>query len=300
VDPSSPLITKSMAFVYPAVAALAMAPFALLPRVAGDELFTMLDLAAVLLTLRALSVRDWRLYGVVLLWPAVFSGWYTSNVTLLLGLGIALAWRYRDRAAVAGLLVALVVSVKLFLWPLAVWLLATRRSAALAWAVAGGVAVNAIAWATLGFNELHRYTQLLHALTVAEGRRGYSVVALALHQGVGRQTGYAIALALAGIALAACVAIGRRGNHEAALALAVAASLIATPLLWLHYFALLLVPLAIARPRLRWVWVLPLLTFMYPVVRPASWQVIVALAVACAVVASVVVEPRAPRLRTAT
>ncbi len=127
VDPSSPLIARSMAFVYPAPSALLMAPLALMPRVAGDELFTIVGILAVLLTLRVLDVRDWRLYGAILLWPAVFAGWYTSNLTLLLVLGVALAWRYRDRAVISGVLIAVLISVKLFLWPLAVWLLATRR-----------------------------------------------------------------------------------------------------------------------------------------------------------------------------
>ena len=39
--------------------------------------------------------------------------------------------------------------------------------------------------------------------------------------------------------------------------LAVALMLVASPLVWSHYFVLLLVPLALARPRLHWLWLLP-------------------------------------------
>jgi alpha-1,2-mannosyltransferase len=300
VDPSSPLVARSMAFVYPAVAAVVMAPLALLPRVLGDQLFTLIDIAAVLATLRVLNVRDWRLYGVALLWPAVFSGWYTSNVTLLLGLGIALAWRYRERPAVSGVLIALVISFKVFLWPLGVWLLATRRYRASAYALASGIAFNAIAWATLGLGELHRYANLLHALTAVEGRRGYSVIAFALNRGIDRPAAYALTFALVAVGIVFCFAIGRRGDHEVALAIAIAVCLVATPLLWLHYFALLLVPLAITRPRLRPIWLLPLVTWFYPPVRPASWQVLIAVAVAAALGAAAVSRPRRPVSRLAT
>ena len=45
------------------------------------------------------SVRDWRIYGVVLLWPAVIEAIQTANASLPLTLLVALMWRYRDRAA---------------------------------------------------------------------------------------------------------------------------------------------------------------------------------------------------------
>ena len=50
---------------------------------------------AVLATLRALDVRDWRCYGVAFLWPPVLSAIQTGNITLLLGLCAALVWRFR-------------------------------------------------------------------------------------------------------------------------------------------------------------------------------------------------------------
>ena len=44
-----------------------------------------------------LGVRDWRCYGLVLLWPPVISAIQTGNVTLWFALALALAWRFRDR-----------------------------------------------------------------------------------------------------------------------------------------------------------------------------------------------------------
>ena len=51
----------------------------------------------------------------------------------------------------------------------------------------------------------------------------------------------AVALAL----LVAVVVTARRGNEKRAFVLAIAAALACSPILWLHYFALLLVPVAI-------------------------------------------------------
>jgi hypothetical protein len=42
------------------------------------------------------------------------------------------------------------------------------------------------------------------------------------------------------------------------LTLALAAALAASPIVWVHYFLLLLVPVALSRPRLSPVWYLPL------------------------------------------
>src|ERR1700730_13748804 len=92
-DPGSPTVAHAVAFVYPALAALLLAPLALIPHGVADLIFAGVEIAAALLTLRVLNVRDWRLYGLVLLCPAVYSGWSVANVTLLLGLGIAIVWR---------------------------------------------------------------------------------------------------------------------------------------------------------------------------------------------------------------
>src|ERR1700753_2569774 len=131
-------IRAGTAFVYAALSAVAFAPFALLQRGVGEVVYMLLCIACVPATLRVLNVRDWRIYGVTLVWLPVYSGWQTANVTLPLMLLVALTWRYRDRPLTAGLLTATAISVKPFIWPLALWLLATRRfkatAATLAWA----------------------------------------------------------------------------------------------------------------------------------------------------------------------
>jgi hypothetical protein len=278
-------IPHDVAFPYNSVAALLFVPFALFPHGLADALFAGVCIAAVPLTLHVLGVRDWRIYGIVFLWQPVLSAWATANVTVLLGLGIALMWRHRDRPVVAGLLLALLVSIKVFVWPLAIWLLGSRRYPALAYAALVGLVLNIAAWMVIGFDQLAPYVKVLGLVTDREEKRSYSVLAYALDQGVSRAAAYALALGLAAAVGVACFVLARRGREQQALLLCIAVALLATPVTWAHYFALFIVPLALLRPRLSTVWALPLAMAFCPGVAPANWQLVLALATGAAVVA---------------
>jgi hypothetical protein len=87
--------------------------------------------------------------------------------------------------------------------------------------------------------------------------------------------------ALATVAAVGAVVLIRRRGDAATFGAAVAASLIATPILWMHYLVLLLVPIALARPRLAPIWLLPLVLWATP--HPHSlgvvWKIVLTLAV---------------------
>ncbi len=288
--PHAPEVLNGWPFDYPALAALLGAPFSVLGHVPADTALILLSVGAVVLTLRWCGVRDWRLYGLVFLWPAVIAGWQTANLTLPIMLGIAGLWRYRDRPVIAGALVALVISLKLFLWPLGLWLLATRRYAATGYALVIGVVLNLIAWGAIGFDQIGRYVRLLTAVTRLLSPHTYTLVAL-LHI-----TGYPALLAIAAPVLITCVGLGRRGHDRHAFTLAIAACLLVTPLVWLHYFALLIVPLALARPRVAPVWFLGVL-LQFPISTPAPWQVAVTLLAAAGITAAALQQPLPVRFR---
>jgi hypothetical protein len=118
--------------------------------------------------------------------------------------------------------------------------------------------------------------------------RGYTLMSLTQGLGLGRTSGYAVALALGVTCAMWCLAIGRRGRDSQALTLAIAIALLMTPLVWLHYFALFLVPVAIASPRLSRLWVLPFAYWLCVAGArtPETWQLIVALATSAALVAT--------------
>src|ERR671934_150181 len=163
------------------IPAFLMAPVALLPAGVGDWVVTALLLLVAPACLRLCGVRDLRCYGAVFLWAPVVWSVQTGNLSLPLALGAVLLWRYRDRVVVAAAIAAAMIAVKLFLWPVVVWL---------------------------------------------------------------------------------------------------AGSILASPIVWLHYLALLLVPVALSRPRFGWIWLAPALLWICPV-RPAAptWLTLLVLAV---------------------
>ncbi len=284
-SPTPRQVAGGAVFVYPALSALVFTPFTLLTRSVAQAAYLLLGIACVPLTLRTLRVTDWRLYGMALLWSPTFLAWEIGNVTLPLGLLVALVWRHRQRPVVAGAVTAVAVSLKPFVWPLALWLLATRRWRAAAWALASGAAFNLLAWGLVGFNEIHAYLRVSGEVTTALWRQGYSLLAVAHHLGLGRANGEALLVAASVLlALAVLVAGVRRQRDRDALVLAIALMLVASPLLWAHYFALLLVPMAICRPRLGIAWALPILMWPLPPRQPvAGWEEVIAWGVGAAV-----------------
>jgi hypothetical protein len=250
---------------------------ALSPDVA-DLVATAFSIGCVVLILWVLSVRDWRCYAVAFLWLPTFSAIQNANVTLPSAVGLALLWRWRNRIWVAAALVGFLVALKLFLWPLVVWLVATRRFRATAASVAATAVLVFAPWAVIGFTGLTKYPHLLNMLSHIERSQSYSVAALAslelpwrLAEPLGLAFGFAI--------LAAAWMAGRR-DERVSFALSIAAALALSPIVWMHYFVLLLVVVALFKPRFSSAWALPLLLWASPAVwNGAAWQTGLALAV---------------------
>lgn len=262
------------AFVYPALSALAFAPTALIARSVGAVVFTLVTAFLAPATLALLGVRDWRVYGVTLVWLPICAGWLTANESLFLMLGLAGVWRWRERPGIAGLLTAVMISLKPIMWPVMLWLLVTRRWRASAETVLYGLLLNVVAWSVVGFGQLGAYLHATAKDTAVAWRTGFGVPALVGHLGAGRTVGIALMLALAVALVVATVYSGFvRRNEVQALTLTVALTLVASPLVWGHYLTLLLVPLALLRPRLNWLWIVPVLMWVCPPdVRVHLWQ----------------------------
>jgi hypothetical protein len=64
---------------------------------------------------------------------------------------------------------------------------------------------------------------------------------------------------------AALLVAGRAGRERAALALGLGLALAASPIVWLHYLAVLLVVVAMYRPRFGLVWLLPVALLPFPI-----------------------------------
>jgi hypothetical protein len=145
-------------------------------------------------------------------------------------------------------------------------------------------------WAVIGFAGMRSYPHLLRVLSDVEQARGYGVVALAHVSGGVAEV---VTLGLVAILLLGIAAAARGDDADRrTFCIAVGGALLVTPLLWLHYFALVLVPIALYRPRLSGVWFLPLLFWLTPVTQPQGsvWRICLALAIAALVIVCTVGE----------
>ena len=259
--PDPALLAHGNQFVYPPLDAYAVLPFALLSGPVGAVAFLVASCGAIVLGLRLLRVSDWRCYGAAFLTPAVVYALGVGALGPFLFLGTAVAWRLRARTAWVAVAVGLTFVAKLFLWPLVVWLAATRRWGAAIGAVAVASIAVLLSWAGIGFAGLSEYSTLLQALDRAEEWKSYSIGGLAIALGLPSLVG-TVALVAAGVggSVLAFVVARRTNGDEGAFTVCIVTALAATPLLWNHYLVLLLAPLALLRPRLSAAWAaLPLL-----------------------------------------
>ena len=221
--------------------------------------------AATVATLFLVGVRDWRCFGIVFLWPPVLSAIQeTGNVTLFLGLAGALAWRYRDHAGASAASIGVAVAVKLFLWPLIVWLAATRRVVSAVLAALVSVFLLFGAWAAIGFAGASDYPELVRRLQRSVGKDSYTTYVVGLDLGLPSTVSRAMWLGVGLALLAGVVVLGRRRDERAAFVVAIATALALTPIVWLHYFALLALVVAVARPALDIAWFVPLAMIVTP------------------------------------
>ena len=248
-SPTADLADGSNA-VWPPLVALVVAPLTLLPPGAADFAAAIASLLCFAAALWIVGVRDWRVYGASAMWPPVLGEIRTAHFSLVMCLFIAVAWRLRDRAFGPGTAVGLAVALKFFLWPLIPWLAALRRyrEAALA---AGLTAASFLL--VLPFTSISDYFRVLRNLGNTFDQDSYSPFGLLVQAGAPDHVSKAIALMLGFGVLALAW-------HWRSLAMFVGAALLLSPIVWLDYYAVLAIPLAIVRPTFRAVWLLPLVT----------------------------------------
>jgi hypothetical protein len=266
-SPYPPPVAESMvhrdAFVYLPLGALLFTPFVLLPPMAADLVVTALMILLVLAALRILGIRDVRCYAIAIALPTTLSALQTANLTLPLLVALAAIWSLRDRAVLPGLVLALTLATKLFLWPVFIWLVATRRYRAAVASAVSTVVLVAGSWALIGFAGLRDYPELLHMLAQALEHDSFTIFALASDLGAPDVVARGVGIAVGMATLVGCWILGRRGDDSRSFTLAILAALLLTPIIWLHYFALLVVPIAIVHKRLSLLWASLLLFWLF-------------------------------------
>ena len=189
--------------------------------------------------------------GAFALWPQVIGEIRVSHLTPFLCLLLALAWRYREVRFAPGLAIGLAGAVKLFLWPLGVWLAAIGKVREL---VPAALVACASLLLLLPFVGLHDYFRVLLELGRTFDQESYSPFGLIVQAGGPETLARVVTLTIGAILLVACW-------RRASFALAVAAALCLSPIVWLDYYAVAAVPLAAVLPRLSAVWLAPIATW---------------------------------------
>ena len=248
--PTDPLTAAAGPYVYPPFPALLAIPLTSLSVDVAGLLVMAVLVAAALAVPFTLGVRDWRCYGLALLWPPVISAIQTGNMTLLLALAAALAWRFRERRRESLGVRGRHTRSKVL--PLAARPLVRSDTPSRHSALVGRSRRCSLlaSWAVIGFAGLSSYPDLLRRLEDTVGSDSYTAYIVGLDLGLSPGVARGLWLFIGAALLVSCVVVARRVDERSGFILALAAALALTPIVWLHYFALLLVVVALAQPRL--------------------------------------------------
>jgi hypothetical protein len=254
-------------YAYPPLLGFLAVPFQALGTTTATVAWMLCCLAAIGVALWLLGVRDWRCYALSAAFPFTTSAVDLGTVAPFLLLAVAVAWRWRDRIAVASAATGAAIALKLFLWPLAAWLVLTRRLRTGVVAILATATLVFLPWAFVTFAGLTDYPAILRRLSDEEASSSYSVMALTVRAHLPESIGVVMSVAAAAALLGVAYWYARDGRWTprerdvGVLTLALAAGLAASPIVWVHYFLLLLVPLALTRPRLSALWFVPFAYF---------------------------------------
>lgn len=259
-------------YIWSVLAGWLLLPIAEIPD--GYLVAVALEIVGIVGAALLLGVRDWRLIAVALAWPATVNSVQIANITVLILVLLAAGWRDRESAR-CGLWIGLAVAAKFMAWPALIWLAATRRWRALGVALAVQVGVLL---ATLPYLSLGSFLRLEENVDQnARGAKSVTLGALLHHAGLPLSLGD-VAMVAAG---AAILMLRSRDFGWVAVSM-----LVMSPVVWLHYFDLLLIPLALWTPRLA-AWFLPMLLVVVTGNDPAGewWRLTLALSAFAAIVA---------------
>jgi hypothetical protein len=238
-------------FVYPLPAAWVYAPFALLPFHVASWLYAGLSIGAFMVGMWWIGVRSPLVFALVIGSSLVVRGLGLGTIDSLLFLGICGLVRFRDRPRVAALIYVGLIALKPLMLPLIVYVLVTGRRAAAVVAAIGTAILLAVSVAG-GFSP-RAYARLLSELSQREASASGSGIRQIMRiSGWSLGSTTLLVTVIGAAVLAVTLVAGLRGrlDHRAVLAISIGVALAASPIVWSHYLAFLLVPLLMLRRQL--------------------------------------------------
>jgi hypothetical protein len=263
-SPDRPDFRESYPYVYPPLVAVLAVPLTVMSDRAATVVAAAAALAALLAALALLGVRDLRCYAVVVASAPAWNILETANVTALLVLLLAAAWRLRATVWPLAAVLGAAFAAKLLLWPMVAWAALTGRVHVALRALAVAVGLTAGAWATAGFQGVTGYPAIARRLEQVWASDSYSLIGMADSLGVDPWIARTVTVVCGVALLVACRRYARSGFEVGAFTCALAAALVLTPIAWVHYLLFLLVPLAVVRPSFGPIWLVPLAAWLVP------------------------------------
>jgi len=245
---TSQVFESGHAFVYPTFVAWAFAPLASLPLHAAVVLYLATSVGAIVMGCALLGRPGVFPAALILTCSTTIIGLQMGTVNALLFLGVAAGWHYRRaNPVICGVIIGIVAATKVFLLPLLMWPLMTRRYGTTA---AGALSFAAVfgAGAALGPMSPLRYLALLSTLQGNEAIHSWSLSALLDGLGLaGFGTTASSALLVVACALALWIR-RRRLTDGQILGMLVLCCLLVSPIVWSSYLLLVAVPLLLTTP----------------------------------------------------
>lgn len=197
-----------------------------------------------------------------------------GSVNALLLCALVLAWR-RPAGPASGLALALSLSVRPYLATVLVGRALWRRWPAIAWVALGGLFLIATTALVAGPRSLTDFVRLLGNVRFGGAPHNGALVGVLQAMGVPDPLLLGAAIAAIVVALGAIILARRVGDEDVTFAVAVGASILASPVIWDHYLMLLVISAALLAQRGRtWGLALPLLAWLpwqlYPLVALAG------------------------------
>ncbi len=244
-------LASNSAFVYPRAAAWAFVPLTWFAGHTAQTVYAIVSGACLYAGVRLLGIRRALVAA-----PVVLSSFALRSVSLgtvepLLFVLLAAVWRARDAQRTSGAALAVAIVLKPVVAP--VWLffvLTGRRAGAVA-----TVVVGAGLWAAgagLSPHAAYSYASMLRRLSSIESGHSESTVRVLGELGVGRSTASVVVVSAGLAVLVGAAAITRRrddgeATDRAVFATAVGVCVLASPVVWSHYYLLVLVALCVVR-----------------------------------------------------
>jgi alpha-1,2-mannosyltransferase len=240
-------VWSGSAFVYPWLTAWLFVPATAISAHLAALLMTAVSAFAVAAGVWALAGPRLVPFACVLFASPTIDGLQMGTLNALLFLGVCLAWRWRDHPARVGVTIGVLVTLKILCWPLAVWLLLTRRWGATTWAAGTGMVLLGIGWVFGPLGPLS-YAQLLSQLSAHETDSSSGLQGMLVRWSVPVTVAELIGLACAAVLMA----LVARRSDTMIYAAAIVAALVASPVVWHHYYLLAAAPLLLARNGAWW------------------------------------------------